>query len=235
MSIKNEYSVHGVDLTQYKEWLLKKHYAHRIPSISYAFGLFDSDNILQGVCTLGTPVCPSLNMGKCIFNNYLIKTLELNRLVVNDNLHKNSLSIFVGMCLKLLPKPLCLISFADPNNNHCGYIYQATNWIYTGMSSRETSYILGNTQIHSRNLNKHWFLTNGFKYDDNLTVRENFTLYCGDVINELPKYRYLMFLGTKNQKKEMMSKLKYKILPYPKGVNKRYDTSFEPTIQYELF
>jgi hypothetical protein len=37
------------------EWLLKKHYAHRIPQICYAFGLYDSDKILQGVATFGIP------------------------------------------------------------------------------------------------------------------------------------------------------------------------------------
>ena len=25
-----------------------------------------------------------------------------------------------------------MVSYADSGMNHCGYIYQATNWIYTG-------------------------------------------------------------------------------------------------------
>jgi len=47
-----DYTVRQIPKEQTHDWLLKKHYAHRIPSIMYAFGLYDVDNILQGVCTL---------------------------------------------------------------------------------------------------------------------------------------------------------------------------------------
>jgi len=46
------------------EWLLKKHYAKRIPQIMYAFGLYD-DIQLVGVITYGIPASPSLCMGIC--------------------------------------------------------------------------------------------------------------------------------------------------------------------------
>ena len=49
------------------------------------------------------------------------------------------------------------------------------------------------------------------------------------------KHRYIMFLGSKTQKKNMLKNLKYNIEPYPKGQNKRYDASYEPTIQTKLF
>ena len=49
------------------------------------------------------------------------------------------------------------------------------------------------------------------------------------------KHRYFMFLGDKRQKREMNKLLPYKIEPYPKGDNVRYDSSFTPTIQGTLF
>lgn len=38
--IKGEWDVRGIPNDDAKEWILYKHYAHRMPSITYAFGLF---------------------------------------------------------------------------------------------------------------------------------------------------------------------------------------------------
>ena len=91
-----------------KEWLLNKHYAKRMCSISYAFGLY-IDNILNGVCTFGKPASNSLCVGVCGKNNSR-NVYELNRLITNDNLIKNSLSFFVSQCLKTLPSLNCIIN-----------------------------------------------------------------------------------------------------------------------------
>ena len=99
------------------DWLLYKHYAKRIPSISYSFGLYLNEE-LNGICTFGYPPNYNYNNGKCVFYSYECLTLELNRLVVNENLPKNSLSIFVSKSLKLLPKPSCIVSYADQNKGH---------------------------------------------------------------------------------------------------------------------
>ena len=48
------------------------------------------------------------------------------------------------------------------------------------------------------------------------------------------KHRYFQFLGNKKEIKEMRKNLKYKIQPYPKGDNKRYDASYQPSIQQTL-
>ena len=85
-----------------KTWLLNRHYAKRIPSISFAFGLYD-DNNLVGVCTFGSPPSPSLCTGVC-GEQYKDKVLELNRLIV-DSPKPNSASYLVSQSLKLLPKP----------------------------------------------------------------------------------------------------------------------------------
>ena len=46
--------VKKISYDQTKEMILNNHYAHRMPSISWAFGLFD-DNKLKGVVTYGKP------------------------------------------------------------------------------------------------------------------------------------------------------------------------------------
>ena len=81
MSIK-DYKITSIKPSETHEWILYKHYAKRIPSISYAFGLYD-DKTLVGICTYGLPASPSLCVGVC-GENYKNKVLELNRLCIND-------------------------------------------------------------------------------------------------------------------------------------------------------
>ena len=216
ISIKERYKVKHIESYLCKEWLLKKHYAKRLCSISYSFGLFDNE-VLVGVCTFGFPPNYNYNNGDCVFDKYKCLTLELNRLVVNDGLCKNSLSFFVSECLSKLPIPSCIVSYADPNNGHNGYIYQATNWIYTGESTPKHKYIF----------------EDGSEFDIRRGIDNK-----GKVVDKIlmkSTHRYIYFNGTKNDKKNMKKAFKMIVKPYPKGENKRYDASFKPTIQTQLF
>jgi hypothetical protein len=54
-------------------------------------------------------------------------------------------------------------------------------------------------------------------------------------VDLLPTHRYLYFCGNKKQVSEMKSDMKMNIYDYPKGDNKKYDTSYVPTVQKILF
>jgi hypothetical protein len=227
VGIKSKYQVRSIDSNQCKEWLLYKHYAKRIPAIIYSFGLYDADLILNGVCTFGTPA-RMLNMGYGVFDGKLsIETIELNRLCVNDGLEKNTLSFFVAECLRILPKPVVVVSYADGNKGHHGYIYQATNWIYTGITSMEKIYIDKRTNevIHPRTIVSTYGSREAESLPDHIEISKE----------ESGKYRYFQFLGDKRKVNEMKKNLKYQILPYPKGQNDRYDSGYHPTVQGQLF
>ena len=46
-----------------------------------------------------------------------------------------------------------LLAYADPSQGHLGVIYQATNWLYTGLSDAMPLYDLGDGHLrHSRSL-----------------------------------------------------------------------------------
>ena len=49
------------------------------------------------------------------------------------------------------------------------------------------------------------------------------------------KHRYFYLLGTRKQRQEMRDSLSYAVKSYPKGDNKRYDSSYAPSIQGILF
>jgi hypothetical protein len=152
MKIPEKYKVKSIDSYLCYDWLLNKHYAKRLCSITYSFGLYNENLILQGICTFGMP--PSSTLAESICGKeYKDIVIELNRLVVNDNLEKNVLSFFVSSCLNMLPKPNIIVSFSDANMGHNGYIYQACNFLYTGKSSNITKLIdKDGKEFHFRNI-----------------------------------------------------------------------------------
>ena len=198
-----------INTFEVEPWLLEKHYAKRMCPISYAFGLYE-DNNLVGVVTYGVPASPFLCMGVCGEEHKDI-VLELNRLCLNDGI-KNGASFLVGKSLQMLPKPTIVVSYADTSMNHIGYIYQASNFIFTGTTKERTD-MAGEDGKHSRH---------------NLGISEN-------RINRSAKHRYIYFVGNKYQKRILMNKLNYSIEPYPKGDSQKYDSGKSVKTQQLLF
>jgi hypothetical protein len=193
-------------------WLLKKHYAKRIPQIMYAFGLYE-DTTLVGVITYGIPASPSLCMGIC-GKQYSEKVLELNRICLEGN-KKNQASFLVANSIKLLPKPTIVVSYADTAQGHIGYVYQSTNFIYTGLSANRVDWtIKGQEHKHSKTIS------------DGMTLQQMKEEHGDDFyyVERSRKHRYIYFHGNKTDKKILMKNLNYQIEPYPKGDSVRYDS-----------
>lgn len=209
MSILEKYTVVKIDNKYVKDWILNRHYAKRKCSISYAYGLFNNVGNMVGICTFGYPPNYNYNNGKCVFNDYEVLTLELNRLITEDNLEKNTLSFFVSRALDMLPKPSCIVSYSDPNNGHHGYIYQATNWIYVGTSTPKHKYTFADGT------------TFDIRRGIDLKEAKHGKLISKDKM--LPTERYIFFNGNKTDKKYMKKHFKLTEKPYPKGDNTNYD------------
>jgi hypothetical protein len=198
-----------INTFEVEPWLLEKHYAKRMCSISFAFGLYDADKLV-GVVTYGMPASPNLCMGVCGID-YKDKVLELNRLCLNDGV-KNGASFLVSKSLQMLPKPTIVVSYADTAMGHVGYIYQASNFLFTGTTKERTD-MAGEDGKHSR----HSF--------GNSEIR----------VNRSAKHRYVYFVGNKSQKNNLAKHLNYKVLPYPKGDSQRYDSGTSVKTQQLLF
>lgn len=178
-----------------KPFILNIHYSRHMPSFKYGYGLFNNDYLI-GVVTYGVPASPFLCEALAGYENRL-KVLELNRLVILPNSPKNSASYLVSHSLKMLPKGLFIVSYADSAWGHIGYVYQATNWLYTGMTNPRTD-----------------------MYSESGHSRHN----CGDSSKRQfrsAKYRYVYLTG---DKKKQLKELKYKVIEkYPKGNSVHYD------------
>ena len=179
------------------EFLLPKHYSGRKPPLTVAFGWF-FDEQLKAVCTFGKPPSPSLCDGIC-GKQYSANVYELNRLCRTDDLDKQ-LSQFVARCLKMLKeRDWIIVSYSDTGMNHHGYIYQACNFVYTGLSKYRKS---------------DWW--NGDKHSRSCKG--------GGKIRQLrtQKHRYVYFATSKKKlKNDWINALNYPIEPYPKGDNSK--------------
>jgi hypothetical protein len=187
---KTSYKVERITYNDTKPFILGIHYAKRMPSISYAYGLF-LKNELVGIVSYGSPASPSLCKGVAGLENKPF-VIELNRLVLKYN-KKNEASMLVGKSLQLLPKPKIIVSYADTHQDHVGFIYQATNFYFTGTSKPRTD-MAGKNGKHSRH-------------------------HLGDKTKRVfrsAKHRYIFITGNKKEKNNLFKKLKYPILAYPK-------------------
>ena len=214
--MKNEYEVKKITNEKSKPWLVEIHYAKIIPCILYAYGLFNDGKML-GVVTYGTP--SGAQVSKSICNGkFYGSILELNRLCLLNN-EKNEASILVSKSLKMLPKPKVIISYSDTSMNHVGYVYQATNWIYTGLTDkRKTEWHMKGSNKKSKTLCEQYTLEQRLN-DDRFYVKER-----------PRKHRYIYFVGSKKDKKIMRDNLKYNIYPYPKEKNEYYKVDKEKSM-----
>ena len=187
----HDYTVVQIPYEATKDWILNIHYAKRMPSISYAYGLYRHDEMV-GMVSYGSPASPSLCKGIC-GEEYKSDVIELNRLVLKDNL-PNEASFLVARSLKLLPKPKVVVSYADAGGHfHTGFVYQATNFLFTGTTRPRTD-IAGKDGKHSRH-------------------------HLGDItkrVDRTAKHRYVYFIGSKRERKVLREALRYPVLDYPK-------------------
>ena len=131
----------------------ENHYLHSLPGgTQMAFGTFSGHRLLGAITRGAGPYnSPSLVSGATSAD-----CLALTRLWLSDELPANSESRVIGIVLRLLRKHTSvkfLLSYADPSHGHVGTIYQATGWLYTGLSEPMPLYDLGDGRArHSRSV-----------------------------------------------------------------------------------
>ena len=197
-----KYTFSRIDYNDAVNFLLPRHYSGRIPSVSYAFGVFEKESKrLMAVCTFGLPASPALCVGLA-GKEYKNNVLELNRLCREDD-YKEPLSQFVSWCLRQLKdKNVFVVSYSDMAMQHHGYIYQACNFLFTGQTKQRTDKYTSDGK-HSRHYNN----------DEQGEYRKVRTA----------KNRYVCFCTYDKRLRQAWEKaLKYPILAYPKEQNKNY-------------
>ena len=193
-SIKSEFMVKQISKNECSKLIEKYHYlGDRGFMFLIGYGLINKKtNEIIGTSVFGRPCFPQSVIGW--IGKQDSKVIELSRLVMNPKYNNgNYTSYLLGNSikqLKLLNKYSLIISLAD-SSRHIGYIYQACNFKYYGITKSKTDF---------------------YRIDGKINPKGKTSEMYGVWLPRTQKHRYAYILD-KN------IKIKYKECKYPKGNN----------------
>lgn len=204
------WEVREIDRRVALEIVEARHYLRRRGPCSIAFGLYDPSGSLRGVVTYGVPASVPLVKG-VLGIEYRHLVGELTRLWVDDGAPKNGESFLIGRSIKHSGFE-AIVSFADTSQGHLGVVYQATNWIYTGLSSKHKDWqLIGHEGRHTRHTWDEWGGIEGAKKAIPERMQQ---------MERPRKHRYVFLNASKTRKKWLRARLRYNEMPYPKHEHK---------------
>jgi len=179
----------------------KWHYTQKLPvGKMVKVGIWEND-VFVGV------VIFAWGMNRNLGSPYSLEIVECCELVrVAMSKHQSSVTRVLRVAIAFLKKQSkglrLVVSFADPEQGHVRGIYQAGNWIYSGLSSDGFEWILNGTRLNKRAYTGGNFGNPKMEIPDGAVKRK----ICG-------KHRYLMPLD-----EEMRKQVQSLAKPYPKRV-----------------
>lgn len=132
---------------------LNFHYSKSVPTVQYAYNVYNDTDKWCGVIIYGGGANNNLAKSFGLHNGEI---LELERVALNGKQEQTSKA--VALSLKLLHKenPIVkmVVSYADHRQKHVGTIYKATNWLYLGVAkTSDTQYYYNGKWTHERTIN----------------------------------------------------------------------------------
>lgn len=198
-----EYDIREISSREAQAIVIENHYLHRRAPCMHAWGLFLKEEI-KGVIMYGTPAAAGIRKGVAGPEN-ASNVLELTRLWVDDIVPRNGESYLIGNTVRLVSKEI-IVSYAEIAQGHVGTVYQATNWLYTGLSAKRTNWQIEGLEGHNQSLTDRYTSAEAReKYGDRFKL-----------VERPRKHRYVFINADKRRKKQLLKELRYPILPYPK-------------------
>ena len=189
------------------EFCHRWHYTNTGGNMTWNYGLWDGVTLV-GVVSYNLPTMPACSayFGQDKWD----WVVHMGRLVCAEHAPRNVESRLIAASLKLLkrerPVARAVVSYAAVIQNHVGYVYQATNALYCGMTQAGKYYIDDKGQRRAP------------KQGKNVSIPK--ALSRGWTVHYEPgKHRYVYLIGDKRERKEARSLLKFPVLPYPKAAS----------------
>lgn len=191
---------------------LHYHYSKSVPANPIGYNVYNDADEWCGVILYAVGATP--NIGKP-YNLLTGGVLELVRVALNGKQEFTSKA--VSLSLKQLKKdvPQCrlVVSYADVDQNHLGTIYQATNWIYEGLSKGDTYFIVNGRKTHRKSISSRIVTIDGKRVHCPSTLEAVQRFFDPDatVFRSAGKRKYLMPMD-----KKMRKQVSALASPYPK-------------------
>jgi hypothetical protein len=148
-TLKIDWCTHEAARFAVEKW----HYSNKMPAGKLAkFGVWEGGSFI-GAVLFGTGACPQINGP---FDIQRIEACELVRVALTR--HAVEVSRVISICLRILKKEFptlrIVVSYADPEQEHHGGIYQAGNWLYLGTTAPVEWFIDNRTgrRVHTKTL-----------------------------------------------------------------------------------
>lgn len=129
------------------------HYSQSVPTVQYAYNVYNDKNEWCGVILFGGGANNNLAKSFDLRNG---EVLELERVALNGKQEQTSKAVSIALRLLHKENPIVklVVSYADHRQKHLGIIYQATNWIYLGMTkTSDFQYFYNGKWTHERTIN----------------------------------------------------------------------------------
>lgn len=206
-------NVQRIDKRTAQRIVAAKHYSRRLGIFWEGFAL-EHDGAVIGIITYGQPSAP---IQKHAFADRAFRLYELSRMVIDRGAPENAASFLISHSLKLLSvRPCAVISYADSSHGHCGIVYQATNWTYTGGTvAHDCLYKVDGELLHPMTVKDRYGVSDPVRWATDNDIER---------VKPGIKHRYFYFIGTRAQKRAMQAQLRYPaIAAYPKVDKTLYD------------
>lgn len=183
------------------------HYAKAVPVCQFAYNVFNDEDEWCGVIIYGSGATPHIASP---YDKLPGQVLELERVALNGKQGHGTTSKAVAMTLKALAKEApwvdLIVSYADLDQEHVGILYQATNWIYQGLTNanQRGAFIIHGKKYHPKSVH-----SKGWKQSV-LWLRENVDPDAHEFITK-GKHKYLYPMT-----KQMRKRVQILSVPYPK-------------------
>ena len=202
--MSGEYKIVMCERKDIKEFIHRYHYTRHVPSnCNYYFGWIYRGRLVS-VAIFGIPA-----------NKWREDLIELKRLArVEDN--NIILSKFISNCCKILKqrKHDLIVSYADKEQGHKGYIYQACSWKYHGYRKPAViGIVIDGIKVHGRTCN-HRYGTRSLEKLKNTFPNKTIVNW-----KDQGKYLYWKSLNKKGKKKPKRLNLESNIYPKDRKEN----------------
>ena len=180
------------------------HYAKAVPTASHAYNVYQ-DGIWCRCIIFGSGATPHIGSA---FGLVQGEILELVRVALNGKQKTTSkcLAAALRQLRKDAPTVKIVVSYADADQNHLGTIYQATNWIYLGLTNagERGAFIVRGKRMHPKTVHSKGWAQNidWLRKNVDPNAKEFFTR---------GKRKYIMCFD-----KKLRKHWKAKSVPYPK-------------------
>lgn len=218
MNKKVKYEIKLIDKEVALDMIKKYHYSNTLPKLNKYFVGFFLQGKLVGVVTLGWGTRPKHTIQKLFPDLDTKDYFEIGRMCMTDEMPRNSESQMLSQLMNWIklniPEIKVIFTWADGMLGKCGYVYQASNFMYAGKIVTDI-YLKDGTKIHPRQTR----VLFGLENDKRKTVRPTKEQMKRFDIQHFRgnQYKYVYFVCNKKLRKQLIKNCSYKLnYEYPK-------------------